>query len=300
MHACRPAPRSFALLLVCVCALAAVGAAQTEKVQLRLVPQPDQWVQYKMTMDMAMGPAAGATGSPIPDMSTRMSMGFTQTTGHPDEDGRVKAEVTWDEFSTTATVAGKETPVPMPTSFLDQQMTAIYDAQGKLVDLQAPPEMQASVAQMRQMMTSVFSGLPTSAIAVGETVSMPVNMPMPSQVRAGASAPVLEGTNTMTLRSISQEGGERIAHFDQTSKFSMETTNKLPIHDAAAAAPTMTLIFQMSGTGTMDYNVDLGIVVRNNMQSTIDSATKFDGRMPKGMPGMDMHGTVKLTMTATY
>jgi hypothetical protein len=274
------------------------AAAQTEKVQLRLVPQPDQWIQFHMVQEIASGPSEGAANGVVPDMKIESVATFTQTTGHPDPDGRVRAELTYDELSATMTTAGKTTPVGMPSSLVGQQMIATYDAQGKLVDLQAPPEMPANVvAQIRQMMTSAFSGLASSSFAIGETVSTPINMTLPSPANP---APALTGTMAMTLRSISEEGGERLAHFDQKMQLSMESARQLPGPGSTTESPTMTMAMKMVGAGTMDYNVNRGFMVASRMQSTTDTKTSFDKPLPKGMPNFDMHMIMKMSIDATY
>ncbi|HEY2908248.1 MAG TPA: hypothetical protein VGJ29_20250 [Vicinamibacterales bacterium] len=262
----RAVSRSSALLFAVLCTAGTIGAAQTEKIQLRLVPQPDQWVQFHMVQEVATG-AITAGDRVLPAMLMKMVATFTQTTGHPDPDGRVKAEVT-------------------------------YDAQGKLVDIQAPSGMPANVvARLREMMTSVFSGLGSSSFAIGETVSTPINMTLPSPADAG---PAMTGTVAMILRSISEEGGERLAHFDQNMQLSMESTRKLPAAGSGTDAPTMTMRMKMIGTGTMDYNVNRGFMVANRMQSTTDTKTSFDHPLPKGMPNFDMHMIMKMSIDATY
>ena len=133
------------MIIAFACCTFAAGVAAQEKVQLRLVPQPDQWVQFHMVQEMATAPSDNPGANVVPDMQVKSVATFTQTTGHPDADGRVRAEVTYDEMSATMTTGGKTTPVPMPSSLVGQQMIATYDAQGKLVDIQTPGEMPARV-----------------------------------------------------------------------------------------------------------------------------------------------------------
>jgi len=286
------------IIVALACCTFAAGVTAQDKVQLRLVPQPDQWVQFHMVQEMSTGGAAAASDRVAPDMLVKMVATFTQTTGHPDPDGRVKAEVTYDEFSATMTTGGKTTPIAKPFPLLGQQMTAIYDAQGKLVDIQPPGEMPAPVvAQIRQMMASVFSGLGSNSFAVGETVSMPIDMTVPSTT---AAAPALTGTMSMTLRSIAEEGGERIAHFNQKMQLSMDGARKLPNAGSSTESRTMTMSMKMAGGGTMDYNVNRGFMVANRLEATIDTKTSFDHPLPKGMPNFDMHMIIKTSVDATY
>jgi hypothetical protein len=286
------------IILAFACCMMGLGVRAQEKVQLRLVPEPDQWIQFHMVQEMTSAPSDKSEASGVPDMQVKSVATFTQTTGHPDADGRVRAEVTYDELSATMTTAGKTTPIRMPSSLVGQQMIATYDAQGKLVDIQPPGEMPAPVvAQIRQMMTSVFSGLGSNSFAVGETVSMPIDITVPSTTTA---APALTGTMSMTLRSIGEEGGERIAHFSQKMQLSMEGARKLPNAGSTTQSRTMTMSMKMVGAGTMDYNVNRGFMVANRLQATVDTKTSFDHPLPKGMPNLDMHMIVKTSIDATY
>ena len=147
------------------------------------------------------------------------------------------------------------------------------------------------------MMTSVFSGLASNSFAVGETLSMPIDMTVPSPT---TPAPALTGAMSMTLRSISEEGGERLAHFNQKMLLSMEAARALPNAGSATQSRTMTMSMKMVGTGTMDYNVNRGFMVANRMQATIDTKTSFDHPLPKGMPNLDMHMIMKMLLDATY
>jgi hypothetical protein len=297
-HAGHASLRPSALLLVAVCLAASGAAAQTERIQLRLVPLPDQWVQFHLVQEMMTAPSDNDGDKALPDIDVKTLATFTQTTGHPDADGRVRAEVTYDELSATITTAGQTKPAPVPSALLGQQMIATYDAQGKLLDIQPPGDMPAPVvAQIRQMMTSVFSGLGSNSFAVGETVSMPIDMTMPS---ATAAAPALTGTMSMTLRSIGEDGGERIAHFNQKMQLSMDAVRKLPNAGSATQARTMTMSMKMVGGGTMDYNVNRGFMVANRLEATIDTKTSFDHPLPKGMPNLDMHMIMKTSIDATY
>ncbi len=297
MHGGRRAVRSLTVI-ACLCLAAPLGAAQTEKIQLRLVPLPDQWVQFHLVQEMSTVPADKEGDKVLPDIQVKSVATFTQTTGHPDADGRVRAEVTYDELSATMTTDGKTKPVAVPSSLLGQQMIATYDSQGKLVDIQAPGEIPAAVtAQIKQMMTTAFAGLGSSSFAIGETVSMPINLTLPASPTT--PGPALTGTATMTLRSINDEGGERIAHFDQKMDLAMETARTMPPSGSANSA-TMTMSMKMVGTGTMDYNVNRGFMVANRLQSRIDTATSSDKRLPNGMPNFEMHMLVKMSIDATY
>jgi len=290
---------------VLVLALARGLAAQGDKIQLRLVPGPDEWVQFRLTLDLAMTStdrSASDQTSTGPDAqpsmgSGHMVIGYTQTTGHPDPDGRVKADVTFDELSGTMTVAGKTAPIAPPSPIEGQVMTTTYDASGKVVDFQFPSTMPtATAAQVRQMMSSMFGGLVPPAIAVGETVTTPISIGLPGP---GGDGRPMTGTSVFTLRSITTEGGDRIAHFDQKMELSMSRDLSLP---AGADQPPRkaTLTMHSIGAGTMDYDVDRGIIVSNRTDSTVDTSTTSDTPLPKGTPSLGMHMTMKMTLEATY
>ena len=62
----------------------------------------------------------------------------------------------------------------------------------------------------------------------------------------------------------------------------------------------MTMSMKMVGIGTMDYNVNRGFMVTSRMDSTADTKTSFDHPLPKGMPNLEMHMTMKTSVDATY
>jgi hypothetical protein len=286
------------LAVALACAALSIGlAAQTDRVQLRLVPAPDQSIQFHLTQEFTFGPAAQADADSrglIPNVSLTSKVAFTQTTGHPDEEGRVTAQVTWDEASVTTTMDGKSTPMSGLSHLLGRQTTATYDRQGKLVDLQPPPELAAQMEPMRQMLSAVFAGMPVDALAIGESASVPFNFYLPVK---GAGMPAMNGKTTFTLRSIRQEGADRIAHYDELMELSSEVN---PLPGANGTAGGMTVAFQMKGAGTMDYNVERGIAVANDMRGTMDVKTRFTGDQPTGLPSLNMHGTIKMTLASTY
>jgi hypothetical protein len=285
-------------------ALAPGVAAQGDRIQLRIVPQPDQWVQFRLTLDIAIGRVDAAPGDPAgsatpasPMGSGQMVMAYTQTTGHPDPDGRVKAEVTFDELSGSMTSDGRTAPIAPPSGIAGQVMTTTYDASGKLVDFQFPSAMpEASAAQVRQMMTSIFGGIVPPAIAVGETVTTPVHIALPG---TSGAASTMTGANRFTLRSITTDGDRRIAHFDQKMELSMSRDLTTPARNGQPAR-TITMAMRTTGAGTMDYDVDRGIIVANRIDSTIDTKTTSDSPLPKGAPSLDLHMTMKMTVDATY
>ncbi len=281
------------------CAMTAALAAQGDKIQIRLVPPPDQWVEFHLTLDMTMQSPKppGGSGPAIPSGSAHTTMTYTQTTGHPDADGRVKAEVTFEDFSGTATTGDKTIPITMPDVLAERPFTAVYDSQGKLLDIDFPSNLPAAtVAQVRQMMTAFFNGRVPQAVGIGETVATPLTMQLPG---AGGQAADLNGTNWLTLRAVETRGGERLAHFDQKVESSIVRALPLPAREGAAA-DAVTLTVHTLGTGTMDYNVDRGFVVANALTTTIDTKIAGDKPLPKGMPAIGLHMTMKMALDAVY
>ena len=94
-----------------------------------------------------------------------------------------------------------------------------------------------------------------------------------------------------TLNSVTAEGVARIAHL--TTAITGRMKQPVPGSTGTTAAIEM----QLSGTGTMDVNVERGFVKAGEQQMTIDATIGgvADGGTP--VPGMRMRGTVKMSQT---
>jgi hypothetical protein len=94
-----------------------------------------------------------------------------------------------------------------------------------------------------------------------------------------------------TLSSVTPEGADRIAHLATAIAAQMNQ----PLSGPGGAAPAMDM--RMSGGGTMDVNVERGLIKSSEQHITIDATMgrPADGTAP--VPAMRMHGTVTISQS---
>ena len=125
-------------------------------------------------------------------------------------------------------------------------------------------------------------------LAVGEMITVPrvMNLPMPASGPAGGMTMTLETRYTLT--AITFDGADRIAHL------ALAMTAKVGSAMAPTAAAIMTTETRSTGEGTVDVNVDRGIVLHNEMRMTTDTSMRSQGSPM--IPSMQSHGTTTLSV----
>src|SRR5215831_301004 len=228
-------------------------AAQGEPITIRLAPVANQTVHMRMAQETAMDfePNDTTTVS-IPAMKLALTVTIATTidVGAADDQGRVEARITYDDVTFDATMNGQ--PVPMPalrTSLEGRAVTMVYDRDGRIVDFKVDGIADPMFAALRPMMSSLF-GASTGNItlAVGETVTRPMEFSLPIPNASPLGGFTFEAK--FTLNSVTAEGADRIAHLTTAIAGQMKPRAAGP--DGATAAIDM----QLSGSGTMDVNVD--------------------------------------------
>jgi hypothetical protein len=258
--------------------------AQTERITIRLAPKPDQIVHYRTAIEMVMDTTVvaapdGTAALPPMQMEMKMGMASTQIINHPDEQGRFESQVTLDEMTTEVKMNGAPMPIPpLNNALLGRTTVATFDAHGAIVDMKLPPELDSMSAPMKQMLEGFYRAVPVATtIGVGETTTVPYNFALP--IPTPGRQPSLNGQVSMKLVAIDQEGPDRIARFEQSLEMTMGPGDS-----------TSGLTFKMSGTGTLEWNLDRGFVKLNDMRGALEGQT----------PAGQMRGTMRSTMEGTY
>jgi hypothetical protein len=275
---------------------ASILFAQSEKISLSVVPHAGQTVRYRMTQDLTMTITADADAeAPMPPMNVNAVTAITmsQAAGSADNDGRLPVILTYDEFLTEVKINGVATKVPDKNPLAGKQFTAIYAQDGTVVDVTGPTGTEAMVAPLKQMLTQLTAQLPKVKLAVGESATTPLVMPLPIPL-PGAKGFELQGTTTMKLVSIEQEGAGRVASCDSTLKATLVNTP-----EAATPNPTnpveVAMDIGMVGAGKLKIDIDRGVIRLNDSMTTVDGTIAAPGR--DGKPGrMKLHGVTKITI----
>ncbi len=256
--------------------LMAPALAAQDKITLKLRPAPNQVIHIGMKQEMAF--TATAEGLPNGPMKIDGATAFsgTQRVGSPDAQGKLVASMRIDSMTISVLLNGSPMPAPPLDSLNGQTVSVTYDADGKLLDVQASGIGEAASASIRGMLGAFSGSLPNANLGIGDTVSTPLNLTIPIPALGGGSGASLQGRNVFQLLELSHDGADRIA--------------KLKLTTDATMSGSVTM--HMTGSGTMDWNVDKGFVK--------NGVTGMNTEMTLTIPGggtMHMTGTIKVTVT---
>ena len=273
------------------------GFGQSEKITVRLAPTPNQTVKMRMIQDMQM--ELSMPGAPaIPGMQgmklgTKSVSAITQKVGPANAAGITETEVTFDESSIETTVNGQPMPMAGATSDLaGKKIVIVTDKDGKAIDVKGMDGISAVADSMTQLVKAAGGNLPTTPIAVGETVTAPLDMALPVPVGAGGAVK-MTGEVRYKLVSIDKDpDGSRIARFDITTQGAMAP-------DSAAPSPIpgmqMKMKVTISGSGTTSYNLDKGVIKSSESRNTMSGTVESEGAGLQ-LPPMAIQGEIKQTI----
>jgi hypothetical protein len=269
--------------------------AQSQRVSLGTPPQPGQVVRYRMTQEFAvdMAPDAGSD-IPLPPAKMIMKTVLASTFRASDafDQGRLKVNITYDEFSAEMTINGQPSPGMPPTPFLDKTFEATYSEDGAIVDMNGPAETEKMIEPIKQMAQQISGHMARVQLAVGETATVPLSMPLPVPL-PGAGATGITGDVTVTLVSLDPDGADRIASCETTLRAGMAQTFPTP---ADGAGGGVTIDLKMSGTGTSKINVDRHVVRSQDGTITIDGTVSMTLPHASAPSRMTVRGSIKTTM----
>jgi hypothetical protein len=245
---------------------------QADRITIRTIPAPDAVVFTQVTQDVTMN-AESPPDRPVA-LVGKTNLAGTMRVGSATEQGHAEAQYTLDSFNTSITVDG----VPRPAVNVDQNLVGrtysmTFDDADNGVDMQAP--------MLRPLLLAAFFGLPTVTLAIAEstTVRRQVRLPILPP------GPLVDATldSTYTLQSVSTETAGRIAHLSISTAGGIERDFPLPT--------TVTV----SGSGTMDVNIDAGYVLRQETATTFDAVVNRSRVVPHPQPTIYLHGTIRMT-----
>lgn len=287
----KPSLSAFVGLFVCWLGSSAIAPGQSEKVVVRLMPKPGTTVHYRMTQEMDFDIEREGTATPEPmKMLGGMRMATSQKTGTADADGRFETELVYDELSSEMKMNGK--PLPGLGSmdwFVGKKIRITYDRDGTLLEVKAPG---LPVEALRQMITSFYGILPAEPMGIGDTARMPFSMALPIPILSGRPSN-MEGHTTYKLVGLDREGSDRLARLEQ----SIEAKLTIPLSDTQSGGPTpMSIEAEMKGSGTVQLNLDRGLIQTNDTLMTIDMKIAAAAPSATTNPNITMHGQLKMTI----
>ncbi len=277
--------------------------AQSEKITLKIVPEPNQTVRLKMVQEIELefsvegdSPLGAALPGPM-KMVAKTVMALTQKVGAPDKDGNVAAEMTYDELSSETTMNGQ--PVQLddtPGKFVGKKVLLTFNKRGEIIDLKIPPELEVPEEAFKQMLKSLYGNMPQTPIGVGEIATTPLDFTVPLPV-PGAPPLKMDGQVKVKLVSVEKDAAGRIAKFDQTVDGKMVSNLEIPSTDGKIK---MDVDFKMDGTGDMVRNVDKGVLKSSDSKATFGGKIKMTSEATETkLPTISMMGTLKIAVTGS-
>lgn len=281
---------AFVRSLIVFAAGSALLAAQAEPLTIRLAPAPNQTIRMRMAQETSMDvePTDPATSPNLAmKLGMTMSMATTTETGAADEQGRVEARMTFDDVTFETTMNGQPAPMPPPRAqFAGRVFTFVYDREGQMVDFKADAADPIFVA-LKPMMSNMLGATGSLRMAVGDTVTRTIEFPLAVPSGGALGSPTFE--MRFTLNSVTSEGADHIAHLTTAM------TGQMNPSASPSSGATAAIAMQMTGTGTMDVNVERGVVKRGEQRMTIDATIGSADRTTPA--GMRLRGTMKMSQT---
>jgi hypothetical protein len=274
--------------------------SQSEKIILKMVPEPNQTVRTKlvhewewdMSIEGDLPTEAAASGST--KMVSKMVLALTQKVGPPDKNGNITSEVTYDECSLEMTMNGQPMQFGDASSKITGKKVSItFDRKGGIVDIKIPPDPSLVVEYLKEMMKSIYGNLPNAQIGVGEIVTSPLDFALLIPI---TDAPLLtvNGQSKFKLVSVEKDSTCRFAKFDQTAEGNLNSHLQIPSPEGKVK---MRVDFRLSGAGDMAVNLDGGFVRSSELKATFGGKIEMTDESSKTKsPTLNLQGTMKITI----
>jgi hypothetical protein len=257
-------------------------AAQGEKITLKSAPAPNQVIRIGMTQNISFDAVSAAMPTGAMKIEGVTSFQGTQRVGAPDAQGRITAEFHIDSMTIGMTLNGNALPSPPLDSLKGKSFTLTYDAAGKVVDFKATGEMEAAMNSVKTMMGQLSSNLPNATLAIGDTISVPVSLAIPVPGLGSSGEPInLQGSNTFKLVALGRDGSDRLATLELRTEAAM--SGNLNLH--------------MTGTGSMQWNVDKGFLKAGSNDLKMEMTMTMPGGGGGGGGTMTLNGTIHMVIT---
>lgn len=271
---------AFVASLLVACGVAA--DAQTA-VAVRPVAAAGRTIHVTTSQDLSIS-ATGLGPGPI-TMQSSGTLAFTQVNKPFNDQGQMDAEITIEKLEMTQQLNGATGNRQKAADAVDpigQKLIVVFDRAGKPGTVSAPKELEAHAASLQPLLTGVYAlihSIPEMPMMVGETRQVDASalpLRLPGVANAGAALPRL----SLTLRAIDRVNGDRIARLTQNA-------------ESTGAADQLTV----SGTGTIDVNIDKGFVTASAMDWSVEGALQGIGG--RAAQPSRVQATFKMTLNAT-
>jgi hypothetical protein len=277
--------------------------AQSEKITLKMIPEPNQTVRMRMIQDIELNmsyesetPSAPALPPPM-KMTMRAVLALTQKIGAPDNEGNVIAEMTYDEFSFETILNGQLLELgDIGDKFIGKKAIVTFNKRGEMIDLKMPPDIGLPEESFKEMLKSLYGSLPQTPIGLGEVATAPLNFNVPVPL-PGAPPMKMDGQMNFKLISVEKDATGRIAKFDQSMEGKMVNDNEVSLPTGKVK---MSFDLKLNGGGDLVMNVDKGVLKSSDTRMTFGGKIKTtrESSEPQ-LPTAIMQGTIKIAVAGS-
>jgi hypothetical protein len=259
--------------------------AQNDRITIRFAPRADQTIHIGATQVYDIQSVALTAAREPLTSHGETAFAYTETVGRPDEHGQYSAQLRYEDIRLRSTVNGQPVSTPVPLQpLIGVTITAMFDDRGRIQEVTVPPELAGRLPESLRLVLGAFTagglmqGAPASVtLGVGDFAAIPATIQLPIAGTAGTSG--ISGGRTLTLVAVEQDGQDRIARLQQVIEATMSAAM------SGAASPSL----KVSGSGTIEWNIDRGFAKTYDLEFTLDS----DG------PNGAIHGTEHVHMTGS-
>jgi hypothetical protein len=270
------------LVLCLLVAGCAVAGAQV-RIPIRPAPKPDQTIHVTTTQEFSIsmdgGAAAGEPGRA--QFVTKSVLGYIQSNGRFDDQGRMESRLTIDRIEAEQTLNGTAKPQGNIGQIVGRSLTAVFDRAGKLVDIKVPQELQQASGTLKQLVAGAYGAwnfLPETAMAIGETATVPSDIPL--RLPGSTTTAPYQTRTVIRLSAVEKGDRDRIARLEQRIESAAETDQ-----------------LKVNGAGTIDVNLDRGFVTASTIEWTFTGVFPATGSAAAAQSAQ-VRATVKVTVTA--
>jgi hypothetical protein len=263
-----------------------------EKFAIGGTPSPGQTVRLRLTQEMEADIKAEGTpppGMPPGGVHTKSKSGLVVRLDLAalEADGRLRMDLVYEEGSQEVEVNGNAMPIASSAQDILKGKTVTMWVRGnQIVEVKVPPDFPVPADLLKQFMGPLVASIPQREMTVGQTVDVPLSLPLPVPGGTGPT-PVLSGTTKTTLTKITPEGSDFVATLDQVIDAKLD-----PPSDPGGTRMRTTMT--IAATGTTETFVKAGLVKASSMDAKLSG--KFEPPAANS-PTIIIDGTMKFTVT---
>lgn len=264
-------------LLLLSMVLPSLVVAQKERIRIRALPLPDVTVRMAVDQTLHVDVQSAALPAPIALDGTTL-MRFSQRAGQPDTAGAISAQLTYDTLQIVMNMNGSPMGGPSGSDLAGKTVTAKYDSAGRLMDLTLPQELERLATPMRNIFSSSLGALPSGELATGDSVTATMSVPIPIDLPGASNSASVSWVTRFRLDRVVHEGSGVIAVFDVLSQGTMKQI-------LATALGNADVDLKMTGTGTMEVDVQRGLVRTGTTDTKLNMTMDLGGGSTVTMTG---------------